>query len=84
MEGKSMKIYISADIEGISGVVKGSQTTETGHDYERARRLMTEATLFIPGVELIEANKIRHKAKDIVEAYKMRAGLTTLAASTLK
>ncbi|WP_102400438.1 M55 family metallopeptidase [Haloimpatiens massiliensis] len=45
---------------------------------------MAEATLFIPGVELIEANKIRYKAKDIVEAYKMRAGLTTLAASTLK
>ena len=37
-----MKIYISADIEGISGVVKGAQTSETGHDYERARRLMTE------------------------------------------
>lgn len=37
-----MKIYISADIEGISGVVSGSQTGFSGDDYQRARKLMTE------------------------------------------
>ncbi|KAB3531588.1 M55 family metallopeptidase [Alkaliphilus serpentinus] len=44
---------------------------------------MAEYTLLIPGVELIEANKVRYIAKNIVEAYKMRTALTTLAAYTL-
>ena len=45
---------------------------------------MAEATLFIPGVELIEPNRVKYIARNIVEAYKMRAALTTLAASTLE
>jgi len=36
-----MKIYISADIEGISGVVDRSQLSPEGYDYSRARKLMT-------------------------------------------
>lgn len=44
---------------------------------------MAEATLCIPGVELIEPNRIKYKAKDILEAYKIRGGFVTLAASTL-
>jgi len=36
-----MKVYISADIEGVSGVVLGKQTGQKGHDYERMRKLMT-------------------------------------------
>lgn len=44
---------------------------------------MAEATLFIPGVELIEPNRVRYVAKDIIEAYKVRVALTTLASSTL-
>jgi len=36
-----MRVFISADIEGISGVVDVSQTSEQGVDYGRARRLMT-------------------------------------------
>jgi D-amino peptidase len=44
---------------------------------------MAESTLFIPGVELIAPNRVKYTAKDIIEAYKMRAALTTLAASTL-
>ncbi|QUH21311.1 M55 family metallopeptidase [Alkaliphilus sp. B6464] len=44
---------------------------------------LAEATLFIPGVELIEPNRVKYVAKDLIEAYKMRAALTTLAASTL-
>lgn len=36
-----MKVFISADMEGISGVVAGPQTGPEGQEYERARRLMT-------------------------------------------
>lgn len=37
-----MKVFISADIEGITGVVDGPlQTSDAGKDYERARKLMT-------------------------------------------
>lgn len=37
-----MKIYISADIEGIWGVVSRKQLGGEGPDYHRARKLMTE------------------------------------------
>src|ERR1700709_2551768 len=37
-----MKIYISADIEGVAGVVTTLQGTPGNLEYERARRLMTE------------------------------------------
>lgn len=37
-----MKIYISADIEGVAGVVSPQQCTPGNTEYERARRLMTE------------------------------------------
>ena len=36
-----MRVYISADMEGISGVVAGLQTDDSHKEYERARRLMT-------------------------------------------
>lgn len=36
-----MQVYISADLEGISGVVAGDQTGSAGADYGRARKLMT-------------------------------------------
>ena len=36
-----MKIFISADIEGIGGVVRGEQTGRDGADYPHARELMT-------------------------------------------
>jgi len=39
--GVNMKIYISADIEGIGGVVDRSQLSHEGYDYTRARKLMT-------------------------------------------
>lgn len=37
-----MKVFISADIEGISGVVSKAHTTSQGYDYQRARMLMTQ------------------------------------------
>lgn len=37
-----MKIFISADIEGISGVVHGEHTARDGREHDYARKLMTE------------------------------------------
>ena len=37
-----MKVYISADMEGITGVVDGDQTGGSSGDYMRARRWMTD------------------------------------------
>lgn len=36
-----MKIFISADIEGVSGVVHGEHTSRDGREHDLARRLMT-------------------------------------------
>jgi D-amino peptidase len=36
-----MKIFISADIEGIGGVVRGEQSSRDAADYAHARKLMT-------------------------------------------
>ena len=36
-----MKIFISADIEGVGGVVRGEQSTRGALDYPHARKLMT-------------------------------------------
>jgi D-amino peptidase len=37
-----MRIFISADIEGVAGVVNGQQGSPGNPEYERARRLMTQ------------------------------------------
>lgn len=37
-----MKIYISADMEGVSGIVHREQTSPQGIDYDLARRLTTD------------------------------------------
>lgn len=39
-----MRVYISADMEGIAGVVHRDQTGRDGKDYEQARVLMTNET----------------------------------------
>lgn len=39
-----MKVYISVDMEGITGVATLDQVVRGGHGYERACRLMTEET----------------------------------------
>lgn len=40
-QGRKMKIYISADMEGIVGVVTGEQLGPSGFEYNRAREFMT-------------------------------------------
>jgi D-amino peptidase len=39
---KKMKIYISADMEGVVGVVSGEQLSPTGFEYQRFREFMTQ------------------------------------------
>ncbi len=57
-----MKIYISSDIEGVSGVVTGRFTNYGKEDYNRARELMTNEVnavikgLFNSGVKDITVN----------------------------
>ena len=41
---QKLKVFISVDMEGVSGVVAGEQTGAGGADYNRFRRLMTEET----------------------------------------
>lgn len=54
-----MKVYISVDIEGISGVVNGEQGTPGNPDYERARQLMTaEANAAILGARAAGATDV--------------------------
>ena len=38
---ESMKIYISADLEGVVGAVTGEQLNPSGFEYERFREFMT-------------------------------------------
>lgn len=40
----ALKVYLSVDMEGISGVVSDDQSSPGGRDYERFRRLMTAET----------------------------------------
>ena len=41
-QGDGLKIYISADMEGVVGVVTGEQLGPGGFEYERFRHFMTE------------------------------------------
>ena len=46
-----MKVYVSVDIEGVSGVVHGDMMMPTGREYDRGRRLMTaDANAAIEGL----------------------------------
>ena len=42
---RGLKVYISADMEGIGGVVTGEQLSPTGFEYAKAREFMTEEVL---------------------------------------
>lgn len=45
LSAEPLKIYISADMEGIGGVVTGEQLSPTGFEYAKAREWMTEEVL---------------------------------------
>lgn len=40
-QGSKLKVYISADMEGIGGIVTGQQTGTSGFEYQRFREFMT-------------------------------------------
>lgn len=40
----NLKVFISVDMEGITGVVNWEDVSRTGKDYDRFRRIMTEET----------------------------------------
>jgi len=42
--GKELKVFISVDMEGITGVVNSEEVSRTGKDYDMFRRLMTLET----------------------------------------
>ena len=77
-----MKILISADIDGISGIIAMEQIFPGGRDYERARRLMTkEVNAVIEAVFEYDANEVivndSHYNKDniLIEELDPRATL---------
>ena len=37
-----LKVFISVDMEGISGLISGEETSPTGRDYALFRQIMTE------------------------------------------
>lgn len=41
-QARPVKVFISADMEGINGVIAGDQTSAQGAEYGRARKLMVE------------------------------------------
>ncbi len=41
---KSLKVFISVDMEGIAGVVSGKECSSSGHDYDYFRKLTTLET----------------------------------------
>lgn len=54
-----VKLYISADIEGVAGVVHSEHTTRDGREHDRARMLMTEeVNACIRGAVAAGANEI--------------------------
>jgi D-amino peptidase len=42
--GESLKVFISVDMEGIAGVISGSECSSRGQDYNYFRKIMTEET----------------------------------------
>ena len=77
-----MKIYISADMEGLSGVVSQKQVCSGNKDYERARRRMTKEVnavinaLFTEGVDEVVVND-SHSSMDniLIDEFDKRATL---------
>lgn len=56
---EALKIYISADMEGVAGAVTGEQLGPSGFEYERARRWMTdEVNAAIRGARAAGATEI--------------------------
>jgi D-amino peptidase len=56
---KKLKVFISVDMEGISGLVAGEETGESGADYQLFRRIMTgEANAAVEGAREAGATEV--------------------------
>lgn len=80
----NLKIYISADIEGVSGVVNKDHISPDGYDYQRARMLMTkEVNAAVEGAieagakEIIVNDSHGPMTNIIIEALNSKANLIT-------
>ncbi len=79
-----MRVYISADLEGVAGVVHGEHTARDGREHERARRLMTAEVnaavegAFEAGAEAVVVNDAHGSMRNILpEELDSRAELVT-------
>ena len=77
-----MKVYISADMEGISGIVSSKQVISGNDDYERARKMMTkEVNTMVDAFFFRGANEVlvndSHASMDniLIEEFDERAEL---------
>ncbi len=67
-----MKVYISCDMEGISGVVSGEQTHMGNKEYERACKLMTEEAnaaiegALVGGATEVVVNDVQGEGRNIL------------------
>lgn len=58
----SMKVFISCDMEGISGITSPDETNPEKHVYERSRRLMTgDCNAAVEGVLLAGSGGSAHQ-----------------------
>lgn len=78
------KVFISVDMEGIWGVVQGSQTSSSGADYGAARKWMVEdvnavvAGLFEAGASEVVVNDSHGSMRNIIaDELDPRAGLVS-------
>ena len=56
---KDLKVFISVDMEGIAGVISGSECSPRGRDYDRFRRIMTlETNAAIEGAVAVGAAEV--------------------------
>ena len=55
-----LRVLISADMEGISGIVHPAETHTTGYDYERGRELMERAGLITIALATAETPQLFH------------------------
>lgn len=67
-----MKIYMSVDMEGITGLVDHTHVSSNQHNYERSRRIMTEeanaiiTSLFMNGSEEVVVNDSHSKMNNLL------------------
>ena len=86
----SLKVYISADLEGVAGLSSNSQFAETGRDYAIARRLMVAevnaaiAGAYDAGATMVVVNDAHGSQMNLIpDELDQRASLITGAPKPL-